>query len=234
MTNSDHTRPPDDGPGERRLTSVQATNLWGRGAVEAAFAGPIRAVPWPHAPRAKGEPLVPRPVVAALLTGPPSLADVDPRTVYACQPSCLAQHVRYYLEPHWFRTGRTAADQGRASNRYPLLWVDDAGRRRLLGGHHRAMAALLEARLLRCRVVRTSEDDATPVLPSLLVGATSTLADRSTGDAAAAAAHIEAGRTVLVPGFDVAAEVLHHLGLDVDVVHDRLTMATHGRCTIAG
>ena len=216
------------------LSSPTANSLWGCGDLAKAFSGDRRVVPWPSAPRSKRKPLIAQRDVDRLLGGPPALADLDPRPMFATQTFCVASHVHYYLTPTWARTGRTSADQGKSQNRYPLVWIDEAGRQIILGGHHRSLAALIEGRPVRSRILRPEGDLATAVLPLLLVGASSPLADLATTDAGAASVAIEAVRTVLVPDLATASDVLRHLGLGDELADDRLTMATTGRCRLAG
>ncbi len=198
------------------------------------FSSDRRVVPWRSAPQAKGQPIVERDDVARLVAGPPALADLGPRAMFATQTYCVASHVAYYLTPEWARTGRTSADPGVATNRYPLVWIDGDGRQILLGGHHRSLAAVIEGRPVRCRVLRHG-DEPLAVLPLLLAGpmsTTATLGATSTDDSDQAAALVAAVRTVLVPDLAVARRVLERLGLDGDVGADRLAMATTGRCQL--
>ena len=217
--------PPHSGP--------TACSLWGIGELGKAFTGDRRVVPWPSAPRWKGRPLIAQDDIDHLLGGPPAIADLDPRPMFATQTFCVASHVSYYLTSRWPRTGRTSADQARPQNRYPLVWIDDGGRQLLLGGHHRSLAALIQGRPVRCRVRRAEASAATPVLPLLLVGSISVLADLATEDAQVAAAAVGASRTALVPDFATAAEVLRQLDFNDELAHDRLTMARTGRCRLA-
>ncbi|MGI8755651.1 MAG: hypothetical protein ACR2MB_07285 [Acidimicrobiales bacterium] len=215
-------------------SSPTANLLWGCGDVAAAFTGDRRVVPWPSAPRWKHKPLIEQGDVDRLLGGPPALADLEPRAMFATQTFCVASHVRYYAGTEWARTGRTSADQGRPQNRYPLVWIDEDGRQILLGGHHRSLAALIQGRPVRCRVLRPEGDSATAVLPLLLIGSTSALAELATSHASAAATAIEEARTVLVSDLATAADVLCHLGFSDELAEDRLTMARTGHTRLAG
>lgn len=215
--------------------SDRATALWACGALERAFpgGGGRTVVPWPSAPRQRGRKVVDDPDVLRLLVGPPTVADLDPRRMYATQTFCVSSHVAYYRTGVWERTGQTSADRGRAHNRYPLVWVDNVGRQILLAGHHRSLAALIDSRPVRCRVLRSTGDDSSAVLPLLLVGEGCAVAHTVATDPATAAHLVQDGRTALVPDRLAAERTLVTLGLPADVVDDRMTMATTGRCMIA-
>lgn len=206
-----------------------AERLWGSGSVEAAFSSDRRVVPWPLAPRRKGQPYVAQEDMARLLTGPPALVDLDPRLMHATQTFCVASHVRYYLTETWERTGITSADPGVASNRYPLVWIDGEGRQIVLGGHHRSLAALLDGRPVRCRVLRTDPDGALALLPVLLIGESASVPTTATDDAATAARLVARRQTVLVPDLDTGQRVLAELGLSEAAIADRTAMASTGR-----
>jgi hypothetical protein len=202
--------------------------LYGTGDIEAFFAGhPRTLVPWPRAPRRKHTLLITDDERRALLTTPPALADLDPRTLYATQTWVLAQHCRYYATGVWERTGAPAQDRDQLANRYPLIHTD-AGRHIILGGHHRALAALLTGTPLRARVLRT-RNEATAVLPHLLVGAHTSLNHTTTANPERAAELITTGTTVLVPHLNTAPPTQHTLGLDEAVTDDRNTVPTTGR-----
>lgn len=207
--------------------------LWGSDDLEGAFTSDKRVVPWRSAPRQKHKPLIGQADLERLLTGAPALADVDPRHLYATQTWVVASHVAYYRTRTWETTGTTSADRGQPANRYPLIWVDERGRHIILGGHHRSFAALLGGRTVRARVLRPNGDDSTAVLPLLLAGTATALGHRATTDPVAAADLIRNGETVLVPDLAVAEATLEVLGLDPEVVADRLAMAATGRCLVS-
>ncbi|MCD9624231.1 hypothetical protein [Rhabdothermincola salaria] len=197
--------------------------LWGAGDIDAVFGHHDRTVvPWPTAPRKKHDPRVDPDLVHRVLAGPPTLADIDPRDLYASQPWVVRQHVAYYLTGRWERTGTTSADVWSAFNRYPVVHIDAQGRHILFGGHHRSMAALLEGRPLRARVRRLSPDQPLAVLPHLLVGSTTPFLALHTADHRTAAAAVSAGSTVLVPTVTTARRVLRALELAPALVADRL------------
>ena len=216
-----------------QFASEAALALWGCGDLASVFTGDRRVVPWPSAARLKHQPLVPLEDVARLLAGPPALADLDPRVMFATQTFCVASHVAYYLSPVWARTGRTSADAGKASNRYPLVWVDDDGRQVLLGGHHRSLAALIEGRPVRCRVLRPESDDAVAVLPLLLAGPSAGVDHLTASDPEEAAATIGALGTALVPDLSIARATLVRLGFADELISDRIEMAGIGRCRLS-
>ncbi len=72
------------------------------------------------------------------------------------------------------------------------------------------------------------------MLPLLLIGSTSALAELATSDVPAAATAIEATHTVLVPDITTAANVLRQLGFSDELAEDRLTMARTGHTRLAG
>ncbi len=209
-------------------TSEVALGLWGRGSIDGLFHSPLKVVPWKSAPQRKGQPVVLSDDRALLLAGAPAVADLDPRAMLATQTYVVESHVRHYLTDTWETTGRTSADQGRSHNRWPLVWIDEQGRQILLGGHHRSMAALIQARMVRCRILRPPGDVTLAVLPRLLVGAATPLAHRSLADPGVVAAEIIDGATVLVSDLTVAQSALIALGLSPELVADRLAMAGTG------
>ncbi|MCC5952036.1 MAG: hypothetical protein JJU45_08060 [Acidimicrobiia bacterium] len=161
-------------------------------------------------------------VAAALLRGSPFVADIDPRRLTATQPWVLRHHVTYYLTPTWHTTGLTSADRATLSNRYPLVAaVDD--RLILLGGHHRAMAALLAGQPLRARVAADASA-AIAVLPRLLVGSTWPGPHLTTADPQDASRALHSG-TVTVPDLDTASATLHAAGFDAARIADRMSVA---------
>lgn len=199
--------------------------LWGCGSLEPVFHGaPITTLPWPPVPRRKHALRVAPDLVEAVLAGPPHLVDLDPRRLFATQRSVVHQHAAYYLTGEWERTGRTSADQASIANRYPLVVVD-RGRPVIVGGHHRALAALVEGRPVRARVAPAGPVTARAVTPRLFVGAGLSLPHTDATDPAAAAEAITAGLTVLVPHADQVAAVLDRLGLTPAEVADRLAIA---------
>ena len=214
-------------------TSAVALGLWGRGGIDGLFHSPLKVVPWKSAPQRKGHPVVGSLDRARLLAGAPAVADLDPRFMLSTQTYVVESHVRHYLTDTWETTGRTSAEQGRSHNRWPLVWIDEQGHQILLGGHHRSLAALIQARMVRCRVLRPPGDSALAVLPRLLVGASTSLPHHSVDDPDIAAAEITGGTTVLVPDLAVAESALQALGLSPDLVADRLAMAGTGHVQIA-
>jgi hypothetical protein len=213
----------------------RVSRWWGIGDPDAVFRGGDRTVcPWRSARRLKGKPLVEPGPVAAVLTGSPYLADVDPRQLHCTQTWVLHQHVAWYLTGQWERTGTTSADRGKAHNRYPLIYEDQWGDLVIAAGHHRSMAALIEGRPVRARVLRPEGATAVAVLPHLFVTSSGTGGSgaTSTDDAHEAAKVISSGETSVVPSLEIATKALQHLGMASALVQDRLEMASHGRCLV--
>jgi len=207
--------------------------LFGIGDLGEVFGDHAKVLlPWPAAPRLKRVPLLTAEVEAALRR-PPVVCDVDPRLLHATQPWVVHQHAAYYRTGEWERTGRPSADRSRGANRWPLVSRDCAGRLVLLGGHHRALAALVEGRPLRARVVFAAVDAPIAVTPRLFVGARPKFDHVAVATAAEALVAIESGATALVGGLDVAADTLRCLGLTAVEVEDRLVLATTGRSSTA-
>lgn len=209
------------------MTPVAAVErLWSTGELDSVFRDADRTVvPWPSAPRRRGHPTVTPAVAKALLSGAPALADIDPRQLHATQTWVVRHHAAYYRSGRWERTGATSADPWSLQNRYPLLHVDEHGCLVLLGGHHRALVALVEGRPLRGRVLRQRPAEAVPLLPSLFVGHTATVPVIPAGDGAQAARLITAGRSALVPTTLTAHDTLRRLGLTDEVIADRFRVA---------
>lgn len=92
------------------------------------------------------------------LKNPPELRDVDPRTLQSTQPQVTRAGVRHYASGEYEKSGTTFADQGNAGNRFPVVYAraregSDVADHIILSGHHRAVAALINGRPLRARVV---------------------------------------------------------------------------------
>lgn len=129
--------------------------LYGRG-FDALFTGaPKTVLPFPRKAKSKTQPRVyDQDLVRDTLNRPPTLTEVDPRRLLCSQPMVTADGVRYYLTDEWPVTGRTYADQEQRANRFPVVYVNDAGQHIILTGHHRATAALLRGEALPAIVVR--------------------------------------------------------------------------------
>lgn len=123
--------------------------------------------PWARATRRKGVALYDRDVVGEFVAQPPQLTEVDPASLVATQTWVVREHVRYYLTGEWERTGRTSADMHQRASRYPLISPDDRGQLLILAGHHRAMAARIEGRMLQTRVVGQAVEGLVAVTPSI-------------------------------------------------------------------
>ena len=147
------------------------TTYWAAHDPDRLFAGAAKVVcPFP---RAVGRKHRTSDEVRPALDGPVHLSLVDPRDLWSSQGWVLRQHVDYYTTGEWERSGRTSADQGKASNLYPVVVIDHLGRQVIKAGHHRATAALLEGRPLLARVFPSKPDAAVAVLPHLLLGRSS-------------------------------------------------------------
>jgi GNAT superfamily N-acetyltransferase len=118
--------------------------------------GDLGTVPWPTAPRSKGERAYDPELVQEALRKPPRLEPVDPRILYATQPRLVRQHLNYYLTDEYARTGRPSADQTKPANAFPIIYVNAKGQHIILTGHHRAAAALVKNEDLDAIVVRES------------------------------------------------------------------------------
>lgn len=216
---------------------MDVERVWGCGGLDKVFGGDIATVPWPRAPRgALGRDGLAA-LVSRLIGTPPALVDVDPRTLWANQPSVVRHHAAYYLTGQWERTGAPSADLEAPLNRYPVVVSDPRGRKLIVAGHHRSLAALIEGRPVRCRVVDPTPPGSgvdacaltltvTPLLSVALNGSTDVDgAVRGLEDATRTSTPIAVAST------DLAAQVLRALGLTVEQIDDRLTMAGTGRTT---
>jgi hypothetical protein len=210
--------------------SERVRRLHGCRDLAAVFTGDRALVPWPRAPRIPGSAQERQAAFAAMLAGPPHVADLDPRILFANQPWVVRHHAAYYLTGRWERTGTTSADRHLDANRYPLVHLDPAGRHIILGGHHRSLAALVEGRPVRARILRTDPGEAVPVVPLLLVGERSSLPHRTAADEHQAALHVARGETVLVPDLECAWSTLELVGLRPDAIEDRVLYANEGQC----
>jgi len=206
-------------------SNPRAVDLWACGTLEAAFRRWDRIpAPWSTG-TTKAERRHRVDAAPALLTGRPTVADIDPLVLTATQPWVLAQHVEYYLTGAWEQNGITSADPHRIANRYPLVqhlgdaWI-------LHGGHHRALAAIITGRPLRARVLRHTDDDVTAVLPRLLVGDHWPFEHIAATDPVTAVELLRAGHTVLMPTIAAATDAMHHAGLPADLIADRVAVAT--------
>ena len=216
---------------------MDVERVWGCGELDDVFGGDLATVPWPRAPRgALGRDGLAA-LVGRLIGTPPTLVDVDPRTLWANQPSVVRHHAAYYFTSRWERTGAPSADLAAPLNRYPVVVSDPRGRKLIVSGHHRSLAALIEGRPVRCRVVdptsRNASVDAGP--PTLTVTALLSVAPNGNTDVDRTVRQLrEATRTsppIAVASTDLAARVLEALGLTASQIDDRLTMASTGRTT---
>ena len=80
------------------------------------------------------------------------LQEIDPRGLMATQQFVTHGGMYHYLND---TTGSLYADQFQASNQFPAIFEDaDTGERRILTGHHRATAALIQGNPVLARLVR--------------------------------------------------------------------------------
>lgn len=131
--------------------------IHGAGDAGMFFKGaPKQIAPWPAAGRTKSNPrgYDPNLVQKALSNPAPHMRDMDPRNLHATQPWVTQEGVSHYMGTEYQRTGKTFADQHVEGNRFPVVYTDDRGRNKLLSGHHRATAALLQGKQLRAIHVR--------------------------------------------------------------------------------
>ena len=113
--------------------------------------GPKTVSPWPSAGRTKSNPKgYNSALVEKALSNPaPHMRDMDPRDMHATQPWITRAGVSHYMGDEYRRTGRTFADQDQVGNRFPVVYTDSQGRNKILSGHHRATAAVLQGEQLR-------------------------------------------------------------------------------------
>lgn len=219
------------------MSRTQLEQLWECGDLTRVFGGDITTVPWPRAPKGALSRDGLDTLVGGLRGAAPTLIDVDPRTLWANQPSLVRHHAAYYVTGTWERTGTTSADMASALNRYPVIVSDRQGRLIIATGHHRSLTALIQGRPVRCRFVdaRTKsrlvpEKEQLTITPLLRVGFS------GIEDAEVAAMAVErsgpGGSAVTVDSETTAAAVLWRLGLDPDQTRDRIEMAASGRTIV--
>lgn len=133
-------------PEEAARTSFEtAHRLYGSGAggVDALFGRHLTTTaPWPKPARLKGEPVWDKPTLDAGFKNP-VIGDVDPRYLHATQSDVTRPGVNYYMSDEYKRSGRTYADMDQGGNRRPVIYTDSRGQNKILSGHHRATAALI-------------------------------------------------------------------------------------------
>lgn len=141
----------------RTLTSLSQASIersYGKG-IEGIFGNSqtTTPVPWPSAPRKKGQKPIDRELIREALNNP-KIEGVDPRLLHATQPNIVRTHADYYMTDAYKKTGKTAADQGNPTNAFPMIYVNRDGKHIILSGHHRAAAALAKGEPLPAIVVR--------------------------------------------------------------------------------
>jgi hypothetical protein len=115
-------------------------------------ASPVRTAPWQGASRRKSNQDYDPDVARHLLHGPPTLSEVDPRTLRATQPMIHRPGVEHYMGSEYGETGHTFADNDKIGNKFPLVYQREDGQNLILSGHHRAAAALAKGEPLRAIV----------------------------------------------------------------------------------
>lgn len=216
----------------------RAPQLWG-GGLDALFPtrrggpAPMAVTPWPARSGQRGRARLDRAAVAAVLERPPVLVELDPRDLTCSQPHVIHDGVAFYLTDTYRTTGETWADRTRLDNQLPLVQRRADGRLVILGGHHRAAAALLGATAVRALVV--DETGAHP--PDGPAAVTASLALDPSGEQPGGvapvlidrvAATIRAGGSATVGDPATACAVLHHLGAPEVAARRRVRRALHG------
>lgn len=131
--------------------------MYGAGDAAKMFGGAPKTVsPWPSAGKTKSNPRgYDQTLVNKALDNPaPHMTDMDPRNLHATQPWVTSAGVSHYMGDEYRKTGRTFADQHERGNNFPVVYTDVQGRNKILSGHHRASAALLQGKQLRAINVR--------------------------------------------------------------------------------
>ena len=140
------------------VVASKADDLYGKvDDVDDYFQGhPTRPLPWSsvHGRGTKTHRPYDRAKVKEALQQPPTLEDVDPRTLHGTQPSITRVATQHYMQGDHHETGETYADQGNVGNAHPVIYQRDDGVNLILSGHHRAAKALFKGHPLRARVVR--------------------------------------------------------------------------------
>lgn len=115
--------------------------------------GLTASIPWDTAPKVRhGMPYDVKSVQKELSSPVMNVREFDPRFLHGSQPSVTSPGVRHYLEKG--TEGPLYADENNVGNRLPFVYVHGGtGRMRLLGGHHRATAALIKGKPLVARYV---------------------------------------------------------------------------------
>jgi hypothetical protein len=218
----------------------------------------LTIVPWGQAGRRTDRAMFDQTLIDALLAQPPRaelFAELDPRDLYATQPFVLRSGVAYYLADEYRWSGRTYADQFKAGNKYPVVYLRE-GQHMILSGHHRAAAALLQGVPYRARLVEgpwgpergdgpvcLTRGALTPgstaagtvfVSPSMLVGVEPpTQIPHLRCETSAMAVEVVVGGTAAWLPFEIAGvlgpTVLHDLGIDANWVRHQLHYARTGR-----
>lgn len=139
---------------------VRTNGLWGTGhaGMDKLFTGPTAGVPFPRSARTSNRrAYFDHGAIEHALTAA-DLTEVDPRTLMKGQPSVTRAGVEHYMGPDYGLTGKTYADPA-GGNKFPVVYEARHPQfgnieRTILGGHHRATAALLRGEPLRGVLVR--------------------------------------------------------------------------------
>lgn len=171
---------------------------------------PKVSAPWPRAGRRRDQP---RHFTLSVedLRSPIWLTEVDPRELWASQGWVVRHHAAYYFTREWELTGLTSADRNVASNQWPVVRIDDQGRKVILAGHHRSLAALIEGRPVLARVFPGDPDGAEALIPTILFGASSRVAHVRCADVEEAVTRALAGDRALLSSRGAALDAV--LGL---------------------
>ena len=141
----------------RGLTSLSVSSIersYGNG-IKGLFGNSetTAPVPWPSAPRKKGQKPIDRELIREALNNP-KIEAVDPRLLHATQPNIVKTHADYYMTDAYKKTGKTSADQANPTNAFPMIYINKDGKHIILSGHHRAAAALAKGETLPALIVR--------------------------------------------------------------------------------
>jgi hypothetical protein len=112
-------------------------------------------IPWSQSTKNKGGFSYDPSLVSRVIHDKPSvdnLREFDPRFLSGSQPSVTSSGVLHYLEHG--QHGDLHADHEDVGNQTPFVYIHPhTGELRLLGGHHRATAALIKGEPLRAKFV---------------------------------------------------------------------------------
>lgn len=116
------------------------------------FASASSSIPWSQSSRNKaGFRYDPSAVNRTIqIADSSSIREFDPRYLHGTQPSVTSPGVLHYLQMG--QSGPLYADKDQIGNQFPFVYIHSGtGEHRLIGGHHRATAALLKGEPLVAR-----------------------------------------------------------------------------------